>query len=121
MAGMVAAHEALDKPLAAFEDLVQKTMIKPHEWDLDLFRNLIYRFMPILREHLKDELKALDADELRKHFSVQDFKEYEKRFFKETARSVVPSRGPQLVFVNGDSVNGSWYGVVAQIAQENDV
>ncbi|KAG8895678.1 hypothetical protein FRC00_007139, partial [Tulasnella sp. 408] len=114
MAGMVAAHEALNKPLATFEDLVQKMMVKPHEWDLDLFRNSIYRFMPLLREHLKDELKALDADELRKHFSEQDFKEYEKRFIKETTRSVVPSRGPQLVFVNGDSVNGPWYGVVAQ-------
>ncbi|KAG9043964.1 hypothetical protein FS837_008940 [Tulasnella sp. UAMH 9824] len=121
MAGMVAAHEALNKPLATFEDLVEAMIIKPHEWDLNLFRNSIYRFMPILREHLKDELKILDASELRKHFSEQDFKEYEKRFIKETIRSVVPSRGPQLVLVNGDSVHGAWYGVVAQITQENVV
>lgn len=109
MAGMVAAHEALVKPLAAFEDLVQKMIIKPHEWDLDLFRNSIYRFMPILREHLKDELKIVDATELRKHFTEQDFKEYEKRFIKDAIKSFVPSRGPQLVFVNGDFVNGAWF------------
>ncbi|KAG8919993.1 hypothetical protein FRC01_000989 [Tulasnella sp. 417] len=114
MAGSVAAHEALSKPLAGFEDMVQKTIIKPHEWDLDLFRNLIYRFMPALKEHLKDELKRLDATELRQHFTEQDFKDYEKRFIKETVKSVVPSRGPQLVFVNGDLINGAWYALVAR-------
>ncbi|KAG8974177.1 hypothetical protein FRC05_007753 [Tulasnella sp. 425] len=109
MAGSVAAHEAFGKPLAELEDFVQNIMIKPHEWDLDLFRKLIHRFMPMLREHLKDEVNRLDGGELREYFTEQDFKDYEKRFVKETTKSVALSRGPQLMFVNGDCVHGEWY------------
>ncbi|KAG9006949.1 hypothetical protein FRB90_009591 [Tulasnella sp. 427] len=109
MAGNVVGHEAIRKPLAVLEDYVGKLLSKPHEWDPELFSEQIHRFMPILREHLKDEIETLNAAELRSYFTEQDFKDVEKKLHKETTKTMNMSRGPQLVFVNGDGVNGAWY------------
>lgn len=81
---------------------------KPNEWDLDLVRASIRRFMPIIMEHFKDELKAVDASKLREHFTEKELRDFDKTFVKEAAKSINPARSPQLVFLNGDAANGTW-------------
>lgn len=109
MSGNVAAHEAFSKPFEAFEELLKKFISDPSLWDVRVFRESIHNFMPVLREHLSEELTTLDAIELRKYLTPKDFEEFDKKFMEEIKKTLSFSRGPQIVFVNGDSVNGDWF------------
>ncbi|KAG8917187.1 hypothetical protein FRC00_013935 [Tulasnella sp. 408] len=109
MSENVAGHEAFSKPFEAFEELVEKLISNPELWDAKVFRDSIYSFMPVLREHLAQELTTLDAAELRKYITPNDFVEYEKKFLDEMKKTVSFSKNFQAVFVNGDSVNGPWF------------
>lgn len=109
MAGNVAAHEAFSKPFEAFEELVKRFLSDLQLWDVKVFRESIHSFMPVLREHLAEEITTLNAAELRKYITLQDFQEHEKKFLEEIKKTLNFSKGPQVVYVNGDSVNGDWF------------
>ncbi|KAG9043962.1 hypothetical protein FS837_008938 [Tulasnella sp. UAMH 9824] len=109
MSGNVAAHEAFSKPFELFEELVKKLISNPEQWDPKVFRDGIHGFMPVLREHLAEELTTLDAAELRKYLTPKDFEDFEKKFLEEINKTVALSTPLQVLYVNGDSVNGEWF------------
>ncbi|KAG9043963.1 hypothetical protein FS837_008939 [Tulasnella sp. UAMH 9824] len=109
MSENVAAHEAFGKPFEVFEELVKKLISNPELWDAKVFRDTIHSFMPVLREHLAQELTTLDAAELRKYITEKEFEEFDKKFLNEIKKDVSLSRTFQAVYVNGDSVNGAWF------------
>ncbi|KIO34518.1 hypothetical protein M407DRAFT_3228 [Tulasnella calospora MUT 4182] len=109
MSANVAAHEAFSKPFETFEELVKKLISNPELWDAKVFRDSVHSFMPVLREHLAEELTTLDAAELRKYITLKDFEQHEKEFMEEIKKTISFSKGPQVAYVNGDSVNGDWF------------
>ncbi|KAG8895714.1 hypothetical protein FRC01_012230, partial [Tulasnella sp. 417] len=105
MSGNVAAHEAFSKPFNAMEELVKQLISDPGLWDAKVFRESIHSFMPILTEHLAEELTTLDAEELRKYITPKDFEEYEEKFMEDIKKTVSFVKPLQVLYVNGDSVN----------------
>ncbi|KAG8895715.1 hypothetical protein FRC01_012231 [Tulasnella sp. 417] len=106
MSGNVAAHQGFSKPFDALEELVKQLISDPGLWDAKVFRDSIHSFMPILREHLTEELTTLDAAELKKYITPKEFEEYEEKFTKEIRKNVSFMKPIQAMYVNGDSVNG---------------
>ncbi|KAG9006948.1 hypothetical protein FRB90_009590 [Tulasnella sp. 427] len=109
MSGNVAGHEAFYKPFGAFEELVEELISHPELWDAEKLRASIHAFMPVLREHLEEEITTLDAAELRKHVTKKDWEEWEKMFMDDHKKNMSFVKGGQLPFINGDSINGDWF------------
>ncbi|KAG9018642.1 hypothetical protein FRB90_011067 [Tulasnella sp. 427] len=110
MGDNVDGHEAFKGPFHKFEVLVTKLRSGEAQWDLATFRQAIYDFLPVLREHLGEEIDTLRPWQLRGKFTAEDLLGFEAAMEKHIMATASLVKDPQLQFVNGDSApHGAWF------------
>ncbi|KAG9018641.1 hypothetical protein FRB90_011066 [Tulasnella sp. 427] len=121
MAGNVEEHEAFKEPLFAFESLLADLRSGKAAWDVQVFRNSVYGFAHTLQEHLTEEIDTIRPEVLKAKITREQLEGLEAETRKYFIANTSLVRDPQLIFVNGDGVNGKWFppmpGPIAFIAR----
>lgn len=104
----IEGHEHFKAPFAIFESLVGEFKSGAKSWDAKAFQQAVYGFMPVLREHLVDEIETLRPHLLREHFKEAELQDIEEATKKWTLARSAPDRSPQFFFANGDAVHAPW-------------
>lgn len=109
MSDNVNGHEAFKAPFAAFENLHSKLRSGEAQWDLAAFRKAIYDFMPVLREHLEEEIDTFRPWQLKGKFTAEELLTFEAEMDKHVMAQLSLAKDPQCMFINGDSApHGAW-------------
>ncbi|KAG9043971.1 hypothetical protein FS837_008947 [Tulasnella sp. UAMH 9824] len=110
MSDNVDGHESFKAPFAAFEDLYNKLRSGETQWDLAAFRKAIYDFIPVLREHLEEEIDTFRPWQLKGKFTAEELLGFEAEMEKHVMAQVSLVKDPQYQFINGDSAShGAWF------------
>ncbi|KAG9051247.1 hypothetical protein FS837_010534 [Tulasnella sp. UAMH 9824] len=109
MADNIAGHENFKAPFAAFEQLIAGFKAKEKTWDPEVFRQGIYAFTPVLREHLVEEIDTFRPYQLKERFTKEELDAFETEMKAWLMARNVPEKTPQILFANGDAVHGAWF------------
>ncbi|KIO34522.1 hypothetical protein M407DRAFT_16500 [Tulasnella calospora MUT 4182] len=109
MAHNIEGHEHFKAPFAIFENLVEEFKNGTKAWEAEGFQQAIYGFMPVLREHLVDEIETIRPQKLREHFNEAELQDIEEATKKWTLARSSPDKSPQFFFANGDAVHAPWF------------
>lgn len=108
MADNIVGHDSFKAPFAEFEQLIADLRAKEKTWDPEVFRQAAYAFIPVLREHLVDEIDTFRPYQLKGSFSKEELDEFERDMTAWLMARSSPEKSPPFLFVNGDAVNGPW-------------
>ncbi|KAG8898657.1 hypothetical protein FRC00_002518 [Tulasnella sp. 408] len=109
MSGNLDEHEAFKEPLVIFETLLNALRSHKATWDVETFRKSILDFANPLKVHLTEEIDTIRPAVLKAKIAREQLDEFEielKKYFATTSSLL---KDPQLLFVNGDGVNGAWF------------
>ncbi|KAG8945050.1 hypothetical protein FRC04_001211 [Tulasnella sp. 424] len=109
MADNIVGHDSFKAPVAEFEQLIASLRAKETTWDPEVFRQAAYAFIPVLREHLVDEIDTFRPYQLKGHFTKEELDEFERDMTAWLMAKSSPENRLPLLIANGDAVNGPWF------------
>lgn len=109
MSSNASQHLAFQQPFLTFRALVTSMRAKQVPYSATDIYDGVQAFIPILHEHLRDEIGTLKADRLRKYVQEKDLIAMEKAMEAKIKENLSMILDPPLVFVNGDGKHGAWY------------
>lgn len=104
----VAQHHTFQNALIAFEDLISVMREGKKPFSADEVCDGVNAFMPVLYEHLGDEIGTLNSENMRRHMSKEDLVAFEKTLAADLSQGVSMVRDPPMIIVNGDGKDGAW-------------
>jgi len=106
----VEGHKTFGEPLHAFEELVGSLKEKKVAFEVGVFRQAVYAFMEPLQQHLAEEIQTIRSDILRKAgITAEELASFSRKIEEEALTTFDLSRDLQVLYINGDSVNGAWF------------
>ncbi|KAG8981201.1 hypothetical protein FRC05_004102 [Tulasnella sp. 425] len=105
MADNIVGHESFKAPVAEF---IASLRAKEKTWDPEVFRQAAYAFIPVLREHLVDEIDTFRPHQLKGYFTKEELDEFERDMTAWLMARSSPENRLPFYIANGDAVNGPW-------------
>ncbi|KIO34532.1 hypothetical protein M407DRAFT_240428 [Tulasnella calospora MUT 4182] len=109
MSGNLEEHETFREPLALFETLLNDLRSHKAAWDVETFRKSIRNFANPLKAHLSEEIDTIRPVILQAKIAREQLEAFEMELKAYFASNSSLFKDPQLLFVNGDGVNGAWF------------
>lgn len=108
MQSNVAQHHAFEKPLLAFEELLESMRTEATPYSADELCAAIDAFLPTLYAHLRDEIPTMRADVMRGYVTEAELMAIEKEGMKHVMAETSLVLGVPMVWINGDANRGAW-------------